>query len=133
MEPTCKGQLAGECAVADADQEEATWDPVEIPTCSDITETLEQVTHQENCEISEGGKGQKVPGPGDDRSNALEYVLDAGQCPSVCIPPPIWSSRSWEHLGLSHLPVTKCSRPPECRSDPVMCEACLGLVCPIPL
>lgn len=54
MEPTCKGQLAGECAVADADQEEATWDPVEIPTCSDITETLEQVTHQENCEISEG-------------------------------------------------------------------------------
>lgn len=40
--------------MADADQEEATWDPVEIPTCSDITETLEQMTHWENCEISEG-------------------------------------------------------------------------------
>lgn len=38
--PTHEGQLAGECVVADADQEEATWGPGEIPTCSNIAEAL---------------------------------------------------------------------------------------------
>lgn len=50
MGPTLEGQLARERVATDADQKEATWGPVEIPTCSGIAETLEQMTGGENRE-----------------------------------------------------------------------------------
>lgn len=88
MGPTHEGQLAGEHVVTDAEQKETTWGPVEIPN---ITETLQQMTDQENCKIQGKRKGRGVwcGSPRESpRSHGLgSLLLYAVRHPSICIPP----------------------------------------------
>lgn len=102
--------------MTDAEQKETTWGPVEIPN---ITETLQQMTDQ-NWELrgKRKGRGMWCGSPRRSRSHDLgSLLLYAVRCPSICIPPP-----SLEFWALK-------ASPPQCRSGPKVCEACLGVVC----